>query len=61
MPLPSPRDDESKEEWLSRCMGNDVMNSEFPKESTRYAVCQDIWDRKKGQNGYKEETDKSDL
>lgn len=50
MPLPSPRKDESKEDFLQRCMGDEVMNQEFPDRSQRYAICLNIWeDKKKGE------------
>ena len=39
MPLPKPRSDEKKDEFLSRCMGDETMNSEYPDKDQRYAVC----------------------
>ena len=47
MPMPKPADDEEREEFLERCMGNDVMNEEYPDNEQRYAVCNSLWrDRK---------------
>jgi len=43
MPLPKPRSDESRDEFLQRCMGDDTMNEEFPDRDQRYAVCNSIW------------------
>jgi hypothetical protein len=43
MPLPHPGKDESREDFLARCMGTDVMVSDFPKEDQRYAVCVRQW------------------
>ena len=37
--MPSPREGESKDAFVSRCMGDGEMNSEFPDEKQRYAVC----------------------
>lgn len=37
--MPSPREGESKGAFVSRCMGDGEMNSEFPDEKQRYAVC----------------------
>jgi len=39
MPLPSPGDKETKDEFTSRCMSDENMNSEYPDSSQRYAVC----------------------
>ncbi len=50
MPLPKPRKNEKKKDWLNRCMGNDMMVSEFSDEKQRYAICNQIWrdkDKKK--------------
>lgn len=43
MPLPRPRKDETKEEWVDRCMSSDVMIDEYGDEKQRYAVCLSIW------------------
>jgi ATP-dependent Clp endopeptidase proteolytic subunit ClpP len=47
MPLPSPNEDESHDDWIERCMGNSNMNEEFPESDQRHAVCQSIWDEDK--------------
>ena len=39
MPLPKPRSDESQDEFISRCMGNDTMLADFPEQDQRAAVC----------------------
>ena len=39
MPLAKKRAGESRDEFISRCMGNSTMVSEFPNTSQRYAVC----------------------
>ena len=39
MPIPNKRAGESKDEYLTRCMGNSTMVSEYPDSSQRYAVC----------------------
>lgn len=41
--MPTPGATESKDEFLQRCMGDDEMNSEFPDQSQRYAVCISKW------------------
>lgn len=48
MPMPKPKDGESKEDFLDRCMDDDVMNQEYPDNDQRYAVCNNIWDEEKG-------------
>jgi DNA-directed RNA polymerase subunit RPC12/RpoP len=46
MPLPKPKDDESKDDFLDRCMGDEAMQDEYPDETQRYAVCNDLWEKK---------------
>lgn len=43
MPLPRPSADESRQEFLSRCMASETMRADFPDESQRYAVCNRQW------------------
>jgi len=45
MPLPEPNDDESKDEFMERCMGDDLMVDEYPDNKQRYAVCNSIWEQ----------------
>ena len=47
MPIPKKGKNESKDEFLSRCMGDDVMNEEFANTKQRYAVCKAKWKKKK--------------
>ena len=46
MPLPTPTPGQSREEFLHDCMGDDVMQTEFPDEDQRFAVCNSRWDAK---------------
>lgn len=46
MPIPKPRKDETKEEFMSRCMSDDVMKKEYDNASQRYAVCNTQWKNK---------------
>jgi len=39
MPIPKPNKDESKKNFINRCMGNLTMNKEYPDPGQRYAVC----------------------
>ena len=39
MPIPKPNKDESKKDFLSRCMGNDTMVKDYENPSQRYAIC----------------------
>jgi hypothetical protein len=47
MPLPSPKGKQDKNSYISSCMGNNTMKSEFPKQTQRYAVCQSKWKKSK--------------
>jgi hypothetical protein len=46
MPIPKPHKDEDKKDFMDRCMGDDVMNEEYPDNKQRYAICQKSWDEK---------------
>jgi len=48
MPLPKPNENETEDDFISRCMGNETMQEEYPDEEQRYAVCITQWsDRNK--------------
>ena len=56
MPIPSPRNKETKENFISRCMSDDVMTSEYPKEDQRAAICQTAWGKKMKKNKKQSDT-----
>ena len=39
MPIPEKRNKENKDAFISRCMNDEVMKSEFSSPKQRYAVC----------------------
>lgn len=43
MALPNPKSGEKKEQFISRCMGDDMSVKEFPEIKQRYAVCIGSW------------------
>jgi len=47
MPLPTPRDEEEQSAFINRCMGDELMNSEYPDQKQRVAVCYSQWRRRK--------------
>lgn len=47
MPLPKPRPQESDNQFISRCMIDDTMSSEYSNRSQRYAVCNNLLTQKK--------------
>lgn len=48
MPIPKPRENESEADFISRCMGDDLMNEEYPDSDQRIAICYSQWrDRNK--------------
>ena len=47
MPLPKPREEESRSEFVERCMVDDVTTSEFNTINQRYAVCNDLYSEKR--------------
>ena len=46
MPLPTPKQGETRSEFITRCMDNDTMQSEFPEPEQRTAVCVSQWERR---------------
>ncbi len=43
MPLPKPTDSEDKDDFISRCMADEIMNEDFPDSGQRRAVCESQW------------------
>ena len=43
MPLPKPNSDETKDEFISRCMSNATMKADFSDNDQRLAVCFQRW------------------
>lgn len=51
-PMPMPMTDESRQDFMSRCMGDDMMMSDYPETDQRAAVCMRQWsDSGKGAKG----------
>lgn len=46
MPLPTPNEGETQDDFMDRCMGDDAMVEEYEDSDQRYAVCQSQWDKK---------------
>lgn len=44
MPIPTPEAGQSHDEYMKLCMGDDMMNEDYPDEKQRLAVCQQQWD-----------------
>jgi len=44
--MPFPAKDETRKEWLSRCMGDAEQRKSFPEEKQRYAVCISKWNKR---------------
>lgn len=48
MPIPKPSKGEKEKDFISRCMGSEVMTKEYPENDQRAAVCYSSWrDRNK--------------
>lgn len=48
--MPDVRDGESRDDYMDRCMGDSETNEKFPNPAQRAAVCNSMYDDKKGQN-----------
>lgn len=46
MPLPKPKEDENRNDFLYRCMNDDKMEEEFPDTDQRYAICLTEWNER---------------
>jgi len=46
MPLIKPKKSEKQSDFIERCMGNKTMNSEYPDQKQRSAVCYTQWKNK---------------
>ena len=45
MPLPTPTSQESQNEFISRCIADDIMQQEYPDQEQRSGVCYSIWEQ----------------
>lgn len=43
MPIPKPKDGETEDDFISRCMSNDTMKEEYPDNDQRLAICFQQW------------------
>jgi len=44
MPLPKPRQGESEDDFIGRCVSSDVVQSDYDDQEQRVAVCYGIWE-----------------
>lgn len=52
MPLPKPKAGQTRKDFLDSCMASDVMNSEYPDNKQRYAVCNSQWKKAKRKDNH---------
>lgn len=43
MPIPNPQQDETRKEYVERCMGDTTMVDEYPDNKQLFAVCNVQW------------------
>tara|TARA_R100001163_G_C4905486_1_gene92137 strand:+ start:20 stop:193 length:174 start_codon:yes stop_codon:yes gene_type:complete len=46
MPLPKPKANESRKDYMQRCMNDKVMIDEYRNANQRIAVCSSIFEKK---------------
>lgn len=51
MPIPTPKKDEKQNDFVSRCMGDSVMNKDYPNQKQRAAICYSQWGNSKKSTG----------
>lgn len=49
MPLPKPRPNEQRVDFINRCVGDKVMLVEYPDSKQRVAVCYSLWREHRGE------------
>src|SRR5262245_18244993 len=49
--MPKPRDGESHDDYIPRCMGSAEADESRPDDKQRYAACQGMWDENHKQAG----------
>ncbi len=47
MPIPSVKGQEAQQKFISRCMGDSVMNKDYPDQKQRAAICYSQWRKSK--------------
>jgi HK97 family phage prohead protease len=47
LPIPIPNKNEDHNDFMDRCLSDKLMNSEYPDNKQRYAICQTSWDKSK--------------
>ena len=58
MPFPTPVEDERQETFISRCMVDNTMKTEFPDEEQRLSVCSNLYAEQSARDRDKEIEDK---
>lgn len=53
MPIPKPHKNEKHDKFISRCMGDKVMNKEYPDQKQRYAICNNQVSRAVLESGFR--------
>jgi hypothetical protein len=49
MPLPSPKKNETRDDFVSRCMSDPTCKGDFPDNKQRVAVCMNLFEDKQKQ------------
>lgn len=60
MPIPKPREGEAKNDFMFRCMSDDVMQTEYPTQKQRSAVCNVAFTDMKKSKETPEQTEKQE-
>lgn len=55
--MPKPRDNETKDQFIARCMGDDESRRDFPDQAQRAAFCFSMWKAEKSTEGNKKDKD----
>lgn len=58
MPIPKPRPNESEDDFIGRCMGDETMKDDYPAQGQRLAVCFNSYKQNKCQSSTTQSTKK---
>ena len=60
IPIPKPAKGEEQDKFISRCMGDKVMNKDYPEQKQRAAICYGQWKSSKESSDFDEDNGQSD-
>lgn len=57
--MPKPKTNETRSQFIGRCMSDEEARGDFPSRAQRYAFCNSVWEQSKKKKSEKAEKDDS--